>query len=164
MKRILFLLISLSVYQAAIAQDFYDLMTIQEIHITFDESNWDQIMKANKDAGSTERLIAPTVVLNGETFDSVGIRYKGNSTFNTFNAKNPMNIKLDYIKGKQDYDGHVTLKLSNGGLDPSFVREALSYEIALPSAWYDESIRLRIISPLVSNSPLTKWSFRIVRI
>jgi len=57
------------------------------------------------------------------------VKYKGNSTYNENNDKNPLNIKLDYTIGSQDYDGWYTLKLSSGDKDPSFVREALSYEI-----------------------------------
>ena len=39
-------------------------------------------------------------------------------------------IKLDYIKGAQNYEGIDKIKLSNVIQDPSFVREVLSYEIA----------------------------------
>ena len=62
--------------------------------------------------------------------DSVGVKYKGNSTYNANNAKNPINIALDYVQANQDYQGFRTIKLSNGQKDPSFVREVLSYEIA----------------------------------
>jgi len=75
-------------------------------------------------------LIADSVLINGSTKDSVGVKYKGNSTFSESNSKNPLNLSLDYIKGNQSYQGFRTLKLSNGIKDPSFLREVLSYEIA----------------------------------
>lgn len=109
------------------AQSFYDSGTISVIEITFESSNWDQQLD-NLAAVGEERLLA-NVTVNGEVFDSVGVRYKGNSSYNANNAKNPLNIKLDYIID-QKYEDYGTLKLSNGFKDPSFVREVLGYEIA----------------------------------
>lgn len=71
-----------------------------------------------------------TVTINGQVFDSVGVRYKGNSSYNANQVKNPLNIKLDYIIDDQEMDGYGTLKLANGFKDPTMVREVLSYEIA----------------------------------
>lgn len=110
------------------AQDLYDINTVTQIELTFEESNWDQIMDQNYSNGNGERLLASCVV-NGVAYDSVGVKYKGNSTYSSNNDKNPLNIKLDYTIGSQDYDDFYTLKLSNGDKDPSFVREVLSYEV-----------------------------------
>ena len=75
------------------------------------------------------------LVLNGMTYDSVGVRYKGNSSyFNTRKentAKLPFNIKINYIKKTQLLPGGFKrLKLSNVFRDPSYLREVMSYEIA----------------------------------
>lgn len=110
-----------------LAQDFYDLNTIQSIEINFTQSNWDQILDAAY-AGSGDYTMAETVVLNGEIFDSVGVKYKGNSTYNPGQAKNPFHIELDTYKD-QNYDGYKDIKLSNVAKDPSFLREVLSYQI-----------------------------------
>lgn len=111
------------------AQDFYDISTVNNIEITFTESNWDALLDDLASAGLEERLMA-TVSINGEQFDSVGVRYKGNSSYSADRDKNPFNIKLDYLIDDQDIDGYGSLKLSNNYNDPSFVREVLSYEIA----------------------------------
>lgn len=111
-----------------VAQELYDINTVTQIELTFEESNWDQIMDQNYSNGNDARLLA-SCSINGVPYDSVGVKYKGNSTYSANNAKNPLNIKLDYTIGSQDYDGFYTLKLSNGDKDPSFVREVLSYEI-----------------------------------
>lgn len=118
------MLVTLSLF----GQGFYDINTITTIELTFTESNWDQILDSYKNSGSEDRLLA-TATVNGIQFDSVGVKYKGNSTYSANNAKNPLNIKLNYILD-QDYEGFQTLKLSNGAKDPSFIREVLSYEIA----------------------------------
>jgi len=62
------------------AQDFYDLETIQTIEITFSQSNWDQILDAAK-ASTEDYTLATTVTINGEVFDSVGVKYKGQRSF-----------------------------------------------------------------------------------
>lgn len=122
-------LITLALFPIVVfGQDLYDINTVTNIELTFEESNWDQIMDQNYSNGNSDRLLASCLV-NGVAYDSVGVKYKGNSTYSSSNDKNPLNIKLDYTIGSQDYDGFYTLKLSNGDKDPSFVREVLSYEI-----------------------------------
>lgn len=130
MKKILItILICFGISQNAFSQDFYDIDNINTIEITFVESNWDQILDQLYAAGDEERLVG-TAVINGEQFDSVGVRYKGNSSYNPNQIKNPLNIKLDHVIEDQKLDGYGTLKLANVYKDPSFVRETLSYEIA----------------------------------
>ena len=110
------------------AQDLYDPATIQEIRITFDFTDWDARMDAA--ASTTEDYtIAKKVEINGVAFDSCGVKYKGNSSYNASNAKNPLHIELNTVKGNQDYDGFTDMKLSNGFSDPTFVREVVSYWI-----------------------------------
>ena len=111
------------------SQSFYDINTINTIEITFVESNWDYLLDQLVAAGQEERLMG-SVAINGVVYDSVGVRYKGNSSYNPNQVKNPLNIKLDYIIADQEIEGYGTLKLANGFKDPSFVRETLSYEIA----------------------------------
>lgn len=110
------------------AQDFYDINTVNEIRLYFTQANWDQLLD-NLYAQGEDRLVG-TAVINGVTYDSVGVRYKGNSSYSANRNKNPFNIKLDHIIPDQTIGPYGTLKLANGYFDPSFVRETLSYEIA----------------------------------
>ncbi len=109
------------------AQDFYDLNTIQTIEITFAQSNWDQLLD-NAYSSTGDYILAESVTINGEVLDSIGVKYKGNSTYNSNQAKNPFHIELDTYKD-HDYDGYTDIKLSNVAKDPSFLREVLSYQI-----------------------------------
>lgn len=109
-------------------QDFYDINTVNTIHLYFTQTNWDQILD-NLYAQGEERLIG-TAIINGVTYDSVGVRYKGNSSYNANRTKNPFNIKLDHVIEDQLIGPYGTIKLANGFSDPSLVRETLSYEIA----------------------------------
>lgn len=109
--------------------DFYDMGTVNTIQLFFTQSNWDQILDQLYAAGE-DRLIG-TAIINGVTYDSVGVRYKGNSSYSANRNKNPFNIKVDHIIEDQLIDGkYGTIKLANGFSDPSLVRETLSYEIA----------------------------------
>jgi len=86
------------------AQDFYDLNTIQTIEITFAQSNWDQLLDIAY-ASTGDYILAQSVTINGEVIDSVGVKYKGNSTYNSNQAKNPFHIELDTYKD-HEYDGY----------------------------------------------------------
>ena len=118
---LIFLTIQLS------AQDFYDLYTVQTIKITFAESNLDQLLNTEK-AGNEGYTMAQSVAINGEVYDSVGVKYKGNSTYQANQVKNPFHIELDTYK-EHNHQGYKDIKLSNIAKDPSFLREVLSYDI-----------------------------------
>ena len=111
------------------AQKLYDPQTIQRIEIQFAFNNWDAVMDANALLASDSYTIAVWVKINGVKYDSVGVKFKGNSSYKASNAKNPLHLELDQIKKNQDYSGFTDIKLSSGFADASFVREALSYRI-----------------------------------
>lgn len=120
------LISSLSILPGS-GQNFYDIKTIQKIEITFSQNNWDYQLDTSK-AGAEGYIMAKSVAVNGVVFDSVGIKYKGNSTYNANQKKNPFHIELNTYK-EQDYQGYTDIKLSNSAKDPTFIREVLSYEI-----------------------------------
>lgn len=124
-----FIILFISFVSITQSQGFYSINTINTLEITFEEENWDYLLDQLVSEGNDERMIA-SISINGEEFDSVGVRYKGNSSYDSNQIKNPFNIKLDYIIDDQLIDNYGTLKLSNAFKDPSFIREALSYEIA----------------------------------
>ncbi len=109
------------------AQDFYDINTIQTIEINFSQNNWDYLLDV---AYSTtgDYIMADSVTINGQAFDSVGVKYKGNSTYNANQTKNPFHIELDTYKD-HIYEVYTDIKLANCYKDPSFLRDVLSYQI-----------------------------------
>lgn len=125
MKKIIFLFAFLPTL--IFAQDLYDIDHITVIEIEFSTSDWDAIMDANDLTDDGTKLPA-TVTIDGHVYDSVGVAYKGNSSYDENNLKNPLNIELNYILD-QRYQGYSTLKLASGKNDPSFVREVLAYQI-----------------------------------
>jgi len=111
------------------AQNIFDPI-VHSIDIYFNTTNWDDSLDIFYANNIGERLIADSIIINGNIDQDVGVKYKGNSSYNVNNIKNPLNIKLDYINNGQSIDGYNVLKLSNGFRDPSLVREILSYDIA----------------------------------
>lgn len=120
--------ISILSSQKSFSQDLYDINTIQTIEIVFTQSNWDELLDIEM-AGDNNYTQAESVTINGELFETVGVKYKGNSSYDPNYTKNPFHIELDtYVD--QDYQGYKDLKLANVIFDPSFVRETVSYAIA----------------------------------
>lgn len=83
--------------------------------------------------------IEATITFNGQTWTHVGVRYKGNSTlmraWQSGSAKIP--LKLDFDQFEDDYPeiknqrfyGFKQLSLGNNLNDPTYLRDALSYDI-----------------------------------
>lgn len=114
--------------QKAVSQTtFYDLNTIQKIEIFFTQPDWDYQLDTSK-YGSEGYIMANSIIINGVLFDSVGVKYKGNSSYDSTKIKNPLHIELDTYKN-QSYQGVSDVKLSNCYSDPSMIREVLAYKI-----------------------------------
>ncbi len=128
MKKFLLMFMLASGISLGAQTNFYAVDTIQVIDITFAQPNWDYQMDTAK-AGADGYILAAQCVVNGVVFDSVGVKFKGNSSYDSSRAKNPLHIKLDYVRTSATYDGHEDIKLGNGFSDPSMIREVLAYEI-----------------------------------
>jgi spore coat protein CotH len=107
---------------------FYETDNVREIHIDFYDENWDHLLDSLYIQGEGGRILA-NLQIDGSTYYSVGVRYKGYSSVSINNIKNPFNIKLDHVIEDQNHEGIDKLKLSNVIHDPSFLREVLSYEV-----------------------------------
>ncbi len=111
---------------------FYDPAHILEIRIEFEQADWDRVLDSLK----RDKVRLPAkVTIDGQLFEGVGVRYKGNSSYYSVRKqggrKLPFNIEADFaVKGQRFPHGVETIKLSNSFRDPSFLREILSYEIA----------------------------------
>jgi hypothetical protein len=112
----------------AMANDpFYELNTIQKIEIFFARSDWDFALDSLK-TGSGGYYKADSIIINGTKLANVGVKYKGNSSYDSTHVKNPFNIALDQYQS-QTYQGFKTIKMANIYQDPSMIREVLAYYI-----------------------------------
>ena len=120
-----FLFASLRIFSQS---NFYSADTIQKIEITFAQSGWDHELDTAK-AGADGYVLAALVKVNGVSFDSVGVKYKGYSSFDSTRAKNPLHVKLDLVHAMANYQTFQDIKLGNAFSDPTSLREVLSYEV-----------------------------------
>ena len=149
MKRtFLFVIISLFISNTY-SQDVYNVDIIKEIDLHFYNTNWRDSLDSYYLQGVDSVELAD-VIIAGESFDSVGVRWKGNSSCSPGQIKNPLHIELDYKKN-QDYQGVKTFKLSNLFKEPSFVREVTMYEFL---NWYMPASRANFVNVSVDGSLL----------
>ena len=118
---------------------FFDEDSVRSIHLNFYNPNYHSYL-VNAWYYNPDERIPAKLTLNGTVYDSVGVRYKGNSTFclpnDNFNPKVPYNIDFNYFIDSQKVLGYKKMKLANAWMDPTFVKQIVSsniYRNYLPS-------------------------------
>ncbi|MEM1121992.1 MAG: CotH kinase family protein [Bacteroidota bacterium] len=100
---------------------FYNESKIRVIELTFTDDNFWADLTA---AGDND--IMAKVTIDGEAFDSIGVRFKGQtSDFRNNSEKKSFNITMDAFIDGQDVKGYETLNLNSNYEDPSSIREIL---------------------------------------
>lgn len=113
--------------------DLYELDSIRNLYVNFLEPNYHDTLVNSYFNNPSYRLPA-TITLNGTVLDSVGVRYKGNSTFClAYNdlgiPKLPYNLDFnEWISGQKLMD-RKKIKLSNALFDPTFAKEVIAFDI-----------------------------------
>jgi hypothetical protein len=109
----------------------FDKDAVHEIKLTFPNADWYEVLAANYDGVRADNPYFAASFEWGEyRFDNVGVRFKGNSSYNVNGRKKPFRIKLnEFVKG-QKIESMASFSLSNGWNDPSMVREPAYYQIA----------------------------------
>ena len=71
------------------------------------------------------------ITVDGETIKEIGLRYKGNGTFLEGRERGKYSFKIDFNEyiDDQEFRGLTKINLQNNVSDPSYLREALSYEL-----------------------------------
>jgi hypothetical protein len=99
--------------------------TVRTIFLTFDQPDWWTLLGDNYDA---QIPIAATMLYNGNTYDSVGVRFKGSTSYFMLppgTEKKSFDIDMNYFVNGQDVGGYTTLNLNNSFQDNSFMREVV---------------------------------------
>jgi len=106
------------------ADDFYNNKQIKTIELEFEQQDWKQQLANNY---NSKKEIAATLYFNGKTYENVGVRYRGQTSYMRLgnSDKKSFNISLDFIDEDQRIDDYKTLNLLNCYDDPSFIKEAL---------------------------------------
>jgi spore coat protein CotH len=112
--------------------NIFDDSVLHEINMTFEEVDYWDILNENFGNGfdpseGVDYLMA-SVTIDGETVDSIGIRFKG---FTSASAATKKPFKFDFnefVSGKR-YDGLRKLNLNNGTGDPGLQRDVICYDL-----------------------------------
>ncbi len=82
-------------------------------------------------AGVDHQYGAANVTIDGDIVHEVGVRYKGNGTFFAGHKSGKYSFKIDFNEyhDKLKFRGLKKINLNNSAVDPSMLREALSYEL-----------------------------------
>ena len=97
--------------------------------IEFYVENWEDSLTYYYENG--EEYMPARFTFGDRVLDSIGVRYKGNSSYirSLSSPKKPLKFRFDKYKDYTFY-GLKRLNFSNCIQDPSFMREKISYEIA----------------------------------
>ena len=101
---------------------------IMEIQITLSKGDWAD-MRAN---ALDETAYPATVVIDGEKIETVGFHTKGNATLvnNVKTGQEKLPFKLDFAEYYPgNYHGIEVINLNNEYLNPSYMHEAIGYDV-----------------------------------
>ncbi len=116
------------------AVSLFDTKIVHKIYIDFYINDfWDSLQVKFMDSRYSDEsweYIPAQVMIDGQLLDSVGIRFKGNSSFNLANdKKKPFKIDFNEFIKKQNYQGYKKINLHNGFGDPTMQREHIAYRL-----------------------------------
>lgn len=107
----------------------FNTLQIHTIQINFTQPDYWALLVNNKsfdDANDSSTYIPAQVIIDGNTLDSAGIQFKGNSSYYNYPGnKKPFTISFDQYDTLKKYDGLKSINLNNLYQDPSFMREKL---------------------------------------
>jgi hypothetical protein len=100
----------------------YDTTLIRNVYIDFPQTNYWSLMQQNY---QTRTKIAANLTVDGITYDSVGVGFKGNTSYqNVQNSqKKSFGVDMEFTHNGQDLMGYKTLNFNNAFEDASFLRE-----------------------------------------
>ena len=99
---------------------------VHEIEIEIPYPDWFGELESHR---IDESYVAGIVRIDGAEIDSVGIRFKGNSSYYHPGIKKPFRIKYDEFRPDQTLVGLPSLVLNNNFKDPTHLRETIAYSL-----------------------------------
>lgn len=99
------------------------------VEITVSDSNWNKIL----DNPTAEEYVEAKVTINGEAYDNVGVRAKGNSSLSSVanSDSERYSLKVDFAQydTNQTFYGLEKINLNNNFSDTTQMKEFVSYEL-----------------------------------
>ena len=114
--------------------EYFDIAAVETVHLDFPQQNFKELLARNY---SDKELLGARLRYKDISFDSVGARYRGQTSYRGSGEKKSFAIDLEFTVNGQDINGYNELKFNNGYTDESALREVLYSNLArkyIPSA------------------------------
>ncbi len=103
---------------------FYNEETLKSVYLEFAQPDfWQQL----HDCHDTEDYVLGTLSYDGTFYDSIGARFKGQTSYSKIVDEEKLSFALsldEYVDG-QDIEGYNNFNFNNAYQDPSFMKEVL---------------------------------------
>ncbi|MAE70610.1 MAG: hypothetical protein CME06_09095 [Gemmatimonadetes bacterium] len=99
---------------------------VHEIEIELPYGDWFAELESHR---LDETYVSGTVTIDGATTDSVGVRFKGNSSYSHPGIKKPFRFSYGEYREDQTLDGLPSVVLNNNFKDPTHIRETIAYSL-----------------------------------
>lgn len=123
-----------SVEPGAVDVELFDSSVVHDIQIEFDQGAYDAMIETYETDGDKDWIEA-TVTIDGTTFETVGLRLKGNSSLfglTSDTAENPEElpwlIRFDKFVDDQTHQGHADLVIRSNSTETA-MNEAVALEL-----------------------------------
>ena len=107
----------------------FDGDAVHEIHLTFSQPDWWDQLVDNFEGLDDPLYLEAEFDWEALHFDSIGVRFKGNSSYTYPGVKKSFKLDIDEFVAGQELYGLDKLNLNNCFMDPSFIREKSCYEL-----------------------------------
>ncbi|MBX7240139.1 MAG: CotH kinase family protein [Bacteroidia bacterium] len=129
MKKAIFIFLLIPFWLEAQQNDgdsLFNLPVVHDIYLDFAQNNFWDTLVLNHD---TDIYTLCNLTINGQVIDSIGVKLKGNSSYNNPSLKKSMKLDLnEFVSGKK-YNGLKKFNLNNVFKDPSFLREKITLDL-----------------------------------
>src|ERR1043166_5613348 len=108
---------------AAAGEDLFARPKVYRMKIELSDSARESLRKEPR------HYVKATIQEGGQTYQEVGVRLKGNTSFQSVDKKPSLSIKFNEFTPKQEFHGRSRILLNNTVQDPSYSSEAIDAEI-----------------------------------
>lgn len=105
----------------------YDDSVLRTVNLRFRQRNWQSLLTSNYSSGTN--LIGDLTLGNGIEIQSVGVRYRGNTSYSRSGIKKSVNIEVDATDPQADVLGYDTMNLNNAFTDDTIMREPIYFNV-----------------------------------
>ncbi|MCW3075767.1 MAG: hypothetical protein JWO32_376 [Bacteroidetes bacterium] len=124
----LFILLNINTKaQTVSGNTLYGSAAVHDVYLNFSQAGYWDSLTANY---ISDVYMKCTMTIDGTSYPTVGIKFKGNSSYNGQGNKKSLKIGIDEFVAGQKYDGIKKFNLNNGFKDPTMMREKIALDFA----------------------------------